>query len=359
MTEYDISKILDEMELEIVEALKGHLSEGLKGTTSEWQKRQLVELRRFHKENKKIIDKYMVAVNEGSRTMLKEAYKKSFATRVKDISKRARHGSRIEAKINNITTLDNLISIDDARIVAILDAVNNDIDNKMYSLYRRNENVYRQTIFKATTLVNTGQYDLVSAINLAQADYLAKGITDCLYKNGVQMPIRSYAEMALRTNAMRAASQARGMLMDYLEIHTVMISNHQSSCPLCGPWQSKVVLDDVYCTVDKSETQSSIYPLLSQAIAAGYKHPNCRHSEDAYDADIDDEYPQKKYTEEDKKRYEAEQKQREIEREIRKLKRQNAGTVRMSDELKAKNEQLIKHLEDNPLLKRKKWREEY
>ena len=176
MTEYDISKILDEMELEIVEALKGHLSEGLKGTTSEWQKRQLVELRRFHKENKKIIDKYMVAVNEGSRTMLKEAYKKSFATRVKDISKRARHGSRIEAKINNITTLDNLISIDDARIVAIMDAVTNDIDNKMYSLYRRDENVYRQTIFKATTLVNTGQYDLVSAINLAQSDYLAKGM---------------------------------------------------------------------------------------------------------------------------------------------------------------------------------------
>ena len=63
MTEYDIAKILDEMELEIVEAMKGHLSEGLEGTAADWQQRLLVELRRFRKEIKKIFDKYMVEVN--------------------------------------------------------------------------------------------------------------------------------------------------------------------------------------------------------------------------------------------------------------------------------------------------------
>lgn len=356
ITEYDIAKILDEMELEIVEALKGHLSEGLQGTTSDWQRRQLVELRRFRKENKKIIDKYMVEVNAGTKTMLKEEYKKAFAAHVKDISKRARHGGRIEAKINTIRSIDDLVGIDDARIVAIMDAVTNDIDNKMYSLYRRDEDVYRQTIFKASTLVNTGQYDLVAAINIAQAGYLAKGITSCMYKNGMEMPIRSYSEMALRTNAMRAASQARGMLMDYLDMQLVRISDHQSSCPLCGKWQGKIVVDDVYCS--SAVPADNTYPFLSHAINSGYKHPNCRHTEDAIDPEIDDYTGPVAYTSADAERYNNEQKQREIEREIRKLKRKNAGTVGMSDELKAKNEELIKHLEANPLLARKKWREE-
>lgn len=356
MTEYDIAKIIDDMELEIVEALKGHLSEGLDGTTEEWQRRQLVELRRFRKENKKIIDKYMVEVNAGAKTMLKEEYKKAFAAHVKDISKRAHRGSRIEAKINNVAALDDLVGIDDARMVAIMDAVTNDIDNKMYSLYRRDEDVYRQTIFKSTTLVNAGQYDLVSAINIAQAAYLSKGITSCIYKNGVEMPIRSYSEMALRTNAMRAASQARGMLMDYLDMQLVRISDHQSSCPLCGAWQGKIVVDDVYCA--SAVSPDNTYPLLSQAINQGYKHPNCRHTEDAIDPDIDDYFEPRAYTDADQERYDNEQKQREIEREIRKLKRQNAGTVGMSEELKKKNEEMIKHLEKNPLLKRKKWREE-
>ena len=356
ITEYDIAKILDEMELEIVEALKAHLSAGLENADRDWLRIQQIELRRFRRENKKIIDKYIVEVNAKARTMLKEEYKKAFAAQVRDISKRAKRGSTIETEIKKIDYALDLISVDDARLVSIMDAVTNDIDNKMYSLYRRDEDVYRQTIFKASTLVNSGQYDLVAAINIAQAGYLAKGITNCVYKNGMEMPIRSYAEMALRTNAMRAASQARGMLMDYLDMQLVRISNHQSSCPLCGKWQGKIVVDDVYCS--GAVPDDNTYPLLSQAIAAGYKHPNCRHTEDAIDPDIDDYTGPVAYTSADAEDYKNEQKQREIEREIRKIKRKIAGTVDMTPELAAKNEALLEHLKANPTLKRKKWREE-
>ena len=35
MTEYDIAKIFDDMELELIESMHGHMSVGLQGTSDE------------------------------------------------------------------------------------------------------------------------------------------------------------------------------------------------------------------------------------------------------------------------------------------------------------------------------------
>lgn len=355
MTEYDIAAVLDKMELELLKTMKGHLTP-LNGETSEaWQKRQLVELQRFKRENRRIINMYTRQVQDMTKTALKQEYLKSLDNYIKFVSNNAK--GKLKAKLMNYGkefSVETLSGIDDARLISVMDAVNNDIQNKIYSLYRRDEDVYRKTIFDATVHVNSGQYGLIQAIQLAEADFLAKGLTNCPYKNGMLMPIRSYSEMAIRTNAMRAASAARGCVMDYLDIHTVRISHHQSSCPLCGPFQGRIVIDDVYSN-GKPDMR---HQLLSNIIKLGYKHPNCRHTEEPYDEDIDDNYKIKEYTDEDEKRYDAEQKQRQLERELRKIKRRNAGLVGMSAAEKAKTQQLIKHLQDNPLLKRKKWREE-
>ena len=45
------------------------------------------------------------------------------------------------------------------------------------------------------------------------------------------------------------------------------------------------------------------------------------------------------------------------DQELRKLKREEAGTVQGNAKIKAKQEQLAKHLKNNPKLKRKRWRE--
>jgi hypothetical protein len=74
-----------------------------------------------------------------------------------------------------------------------------------------------------------------------------------------------------------------------------------------------------------------------------------------YDTEVDDDYGTVEYTEEDKERYKNEQKQRKIERDIRKAKRKAHGS--MSEEVRAEERKLAEHLQQNPLLKRKKWRE--
>ena len=66
MTEYDIAKLFDEMELELIRAMKGHYVKGLDGTSEQWKRKQLQELKRFRKENKAIIDKYTEMIKDNT-----------------------------------------------------------------------------------------------------------------------------------------------------------------------------------------------------------------------------------------------------------------------------------------------------
>lgn len=349
MNEYDISKILDEMELELIKSMRGHYSKGLDKTTEEWQKRQLQEIKRFKKDNMKIIQKYRESVRNGANEMLKEEYIKGYKNELKYLKEHS--FGQLRQKVGMIASPENLTGIDDMRMVALLDAVMNDLDKAMYSAFRQCNDVYRETIFKSTVLVNSGQYDLVSAIDIAQNDFLEKGIDSIVYANGAHIAIRSYCEMALRTNAVRCADFGKGMLRDILECWTVRVSDHQSSCPKCGKWQGMILVDDVF----SHGQPDGKHKLVSEAIETGLRHPNCRHILQTYDPEVDDDYGTVEYTEEDKERYKNEQQQRKIERDIRKAKRKANGS--MSEEVREEERKLVEHLQQNPLLKRKKWRE--
>ena len=349
MTEYDIAKIFDDMELELIESMHGHMSVGLKGTSDEWKKRQLQEIKRFRKDNEKIIKKYQEMIKGDTETFLKEEYIKGELEQFNYLKEHS--FGQLRKKLKTMVNPNSLTGIDDRRMIALMDAVIHDMDKAIYSAYRLCNDVYRETIFKSTVLVNSGQYDLVSAIDVAQQDFLNKGIDSIVYANGAHIAIRSYAEMALRTNAIRCGDMGKGMLRDILECYTVRVSHHQSSCPKCGPWQGKILIDDVY---SKGKADGK-YPLLSEAIEQGLRHPNCRHNISTYDPEVDDDYEVKQYTEKDKERYKNEQKQRELERNIRKAKRKAKGS--MDPDVRREEEKLVKHLEANPLLKRKKWRE--
>lgn len=350
MDEYDISLILDEMEDELLKSMKGHLSEGLQGTTEEWRNKQLQEIQRFKKENRQIIKKYRKRLMNESESYLKDAYKNKFREQINFYEKHS-HGKTLR-KIKNLNEND-FYKINDTRMNLFINQVLYDLDDKMVSCMRQSEDEYRKTIFRTETYMQTGQYDLVSAINLATKDFCNVGILYVTYKNGMKMPAKFYSEMVLRTNYMRTSHEVSGMLRDYLDLHLVRVSHHQFECPKCGKWSTKILVDDVY----SNGKPDGKHPLLSQAVKEGLLHPNCRHILRTYAPDVDEDYGEKKYTEQDKKDYQAEQKQRKIEREIRKLKREQNVHLGSTKEIQEKQRELEKHLTENNRLKRKRWRE--
>ena len=72
-------------------------------------------------------------------------------------------------------------------------------------------------------------------------------------------------------------------------IHTVILNKRTNACPKCAPFVGKVIVDDVWSGGTPEEATKSGYLLMSECIAQGLYHPNCRDSHTTYFEDILDE----------------------------------------------------------------------
>lgn len=233
----------------------------------------------------------------------------------------------------------------------------NDMREAQKAVWRRMDDIYRRTIYRAGMNMAAGAKTLDQAVDMATKEFLAAGI-DCIeYRNGRRVNIASYAEMALRTASQRAVLLGEGKKRDEWGIHTVVVSAHANTCLLCAPWQGKVLVDDVFCHGTPEEAKELGIPLLSDAMKAGLLHPNCRHTIATYFPGITKppEIPDK-----DKAigTYNAEQQQRALERKIRKWKRKAEGSLSpenvsyANEKVGRYQEELRVHLDRHPELRR-------
>lgn len=192
-----------------------------------------------------------------------------------------------------------------------------------------------QQLLQITSLVDTTAPDILREIDNKQSIFLQKGLAGTYNKNGIAIEISAVGELQMRQDSQKTLLQAQGDRSAEYDLYLIQISAHPSSCPLCLPWQSKVLVDDVY----KDGKADGTHELLSTAIRAGLFHWNCRHSyiiyvpgysrEDIYDFDK----ASKKLTAE---RYAIEQEQRRNERAIREWKRREQGAMSPSEVANAK-----------------------
>ena len=91
--------------------------------------------------------------------------------------------------------------------------------------------------------------------------------------------------MAIRTVNQRAYMAGEGEVRKQLGETLVIIPHHATSCPLCQPFENKVLIDDVY---SGGKADDGDYMLLSQAMAEGLFHPRCRHSLGTYYPELED-----------------------------------------------------------------------
>lgn len=237
----------------------------------------------------------------------------------------------------------------------ILDS-NNLLTNAHMQITRNVEDAYRKVIDDATVGTLVGTETRLQATQDALNRFAAQGITGFVDKLGRQWQMDTYAEMATRTVAARAALQ--GHLDRQLELGNDLtkVSYVGATCPICMPWQGKVL------SISGSDPE---YASLQSAKEAGLFHPNCKHTVLAYFPEIDDgPEPIRRDPEKDAELYKATQKQRYNERMIRHHKRQ--GAVAITPDAKADSAAAVLHFqkkqrdlmdEHNGLLTRKYARE--
>ncbi len=153
-------------------------------------------------------------------------------------------------------------------------------------------------------------YTPAQAQAYAWRQYIRQGVTGFTDRSGRNWSLSAYVEMSVRTAAMRAYNDSHLQVMQAANIHLFTVSDDGHPCPLCLPWQNRVVADH----------EDGIHPTMADAITAGLLHPNCRHIWIPVIPGFTRLPEPQQWTPERQAAYDATQKQRNLELQIRKAK---------------------------------------
>lgn len=333
MNDYDIKKLYEEMEQEIISSMKRnyqrHLNEetktGFKYT--QWQAEKLKELKRYQRENQDIIGEYTNSLSEEISKQLQEELRQGSINAIKQYNKALKQ----DLKPNKIMN-KSFFKTNDRKINSLIKSVNNDLKTANTAVLRMANDQYRQVIHKSAFFVGNGVFTEQQATKMAtkeltelqltklaidesNKDFLSRGLNSIEYSDGRRVNIASYSQMAVRTANLRAQLMGEGDFRKSIGRHLVQATSHGGACPICQKWEGRIFIDDVY---SGGTSKDGNYMLLSTAMKQGFLHPNCRHglttyypelegieneTEEEYQADMDYINQRINYIERNIKRY--------------------------------------------------------
>jgi hypothetical protein len=352
MPDYDVKAAFENMELELIDSMKRNLSKHQKWETDEginwtmWQVEQLRTLERFKKNNQKIFDKKFTSVNSEIAKFIKKNYERAGFEQEKIILDALGKGKKVTMKSNQ-GLQGVFFNMNEDKMNALIKATTNDMEKAEYAMLRMTNDQYRKTIFNAEVMANSGAFTLQQFIDKATDDFLKAGINCIEYKDGRRVNIASYAEMCIRTATKRAMLISEGEARNAYGIHTVRISRYGQCSPTCLPWQGKVYVDDVYSGGTQEEAKEKNLKLLSEAMAGGLFHPNCKHRSTTYFYDL--KKSQGKLKDDGVENPPEEQEHRKNQKHIQQQKRLEIGSLdpKKIEQAKERKEQWIE--KDNKL----------
>lgn len=326
MNEYDVKEAFRQIELELIASMKRNLSRHQKWETDEginwtmWQAEQLKTLNTFKKQNKQIFGEKFNVINAHIEDMLQSTYETTGFDQERKILQALRYNKKLKESAGKGIE-GSFFKLNAKKMNALINATAKDMNTAETAVLRMVNDKYRKTIFNAQIYANSGAGTLNQAIDMATKDFLSAGINCIEYKDGRRVNIASYAEMAVRTANKRAVLVSDGDVRKQWGIHTVKISQYGQCSETCLPWQGRVYVDDVYSGGTAKEAKELGYPLLSEAIAGGLFHPNCKHRASTYYPELEEDAPENKT--EKSNNSEVPETQQEYTKNQREIQRQN------------------------------------
>ncbi|WP_433793948.1 phage minor capsid protein [Actinoplanes sp. CA-252034] len=256
-----------------------------------------------------------------------------------------------------------------AAMEALAQALVQDIGARHSNVLRHVVDAYQQVVAAATASSVGGGLTRRQAAQLAYARLVEQGVSSFTDRRGRRWRMSTYVEMALRTVTQRAAVQGQTDRQARLGLPYVMVSNESQECERCRPYEGRILRVDAGATgsievphqISGQPVQIEVKATLEQARAAGFQHPNCRHSVRAYLPGVT-RLPEKPTA--DPAGDEARQRQRAIERAIRRWKERELAALTPQDAAQAHVKvalwqgQMRAHLTAHPTLKRLPYREQ-
>ena len=145
-------------------------------------------------------------------------------------------------------------------------------------------------------------------------DFHKRGLTGFIDRAGRRWKLDTYVEMATRTAANNLAQEAHLKTLVEAGYDVVRVNIMPNCAPQCQPFQGRLL--SITGATKGTYHGEPIVATVSEAIARGYRHPNCRHSAKLW-------LPGVPFVDPDSVNpgdYKATQEQRRLEREIRRAK---------------------------------------
>ena len=294
---YDVSRAFERIENELLESmtrnLKKHKAEetelGIEWT--QWQAIQLEELHRFKQEAAKKYGLEFKSMNKKIRETIAEAMMQGASDEELNILKALEKGYVLKRE-RGLSA--GFFQTNQKRLDALMNAVEHDMKTAQTAVLRYANDKYRQIIFQSQVAASSGALTYEKAVDMATSDFLKNGLNCITYSNGAVHNIVSYADMAVRTASKRAYLMGEGQKRQEWGVSTVILNKRFNACPLCMPFEGKVLIDDVW---SGGTEKDGPYPLMSSAMAAGLYHPNCKDKHSTYFEGISSK-PESRYYEE-------------------------------------------------------------
>jgi hypothetical protein len=144
---------------------------------------------------------------------------------------------------------------------------------------RRTDDIRRKLALESVRGTVVGYETWQQVADNYRAKLAEEGITGFRDRANREWNMSTYAEMVARTTTMQVHLEGTANRLLEQGHDLIEISSHVGACPLCVPWEGKVL---------SLTGKTPGYPTLEEAKAAGLFHVNCRHAYGLY-IDLDKE----------------------------------------------------------------------
>ncbi|UFS59483.1 phage minor capsid protein [Subtercola endophyticus] len=200
---------------------------------------------------------------------------------------------------------------------AIRDDITSELEDVRFRITRLPDDIYKWIApHGAIRQVLANDVTPAQAQAMAWRVFTSQGITGFTDRSGRDWALSSYVEMAVRTASTRAYNDSHLQRMHALNVDYFSVPDDGHPCPLCFPWQGKVLTDGVV-----ADPEMPVDGTIAEATAAGLFHPQCRHVLIPVFPGVTVLPEPREWTPELQAGYALTQRQRHLELQVRKAKR--------------------------------------
>lgn len=226
--------------------------------TSDWAERKIVQTRLMREKIERQVARLAGATPEVAEQIVQEAFTR---------------GSHVAARELGAVGAAAQAPASSAQVAALASELAGLTQQTHLRITRVADDWYRRAVLGGIGPLITGVETRREGAQRVLNKLADSGITGFVDRRGRSWDMVSYAEMATRTVAGRAAIEGHQQRLQANGFDLAYVSDAPEECPICRPWEGKVL------SLSGSDPK---YPSMSDATAGGLFHANCRHSTSLY-----------------------------------------------------------------------------